>query len=127
MRVGLLRIRQVPVLAIYSGGGEAFQLREDVVNASYALFSDRDAANVFRGKLVRGGAWNAVLDEVQRDSLLKPRLLQSASHQFFTRATLFPPELWKLARNQGKEEPSFAAKIGTGYYVLVTHSAKKQG
>jgi len=114
------------IVALYNGGGEAFRLREDVVNVSYAMFSDRDAANVFRSKLVRGIAWKAVVDEARQDSLLQSRLLKVVTRQFFTQSTLVPPELWRLARNLGKEEVSFAARIGTGYYVLVLHSLKKQ-
>ena len=115
------------IVALYNSGGEAFRLREDVVNASYALFSDRDAANVFRGKLVRGTTWTVAVDQTRKDTVLGTRLLQVATRQFFTQSTLYPPELWKLARNLGKDEVSFVAKIGEGYCVLVPHSVKKQG
>ncbi len=121
-----MNVSEDEIVALYNGGGEAFRLREDVVNASYALFSDRDAANVFRGKLVRGIAWNAAVEECRRDSVLRNRLLQVLDRRFFTQSTLYPPELWKLARNLGREEVSFAAKIGPGYYVLVLHSIKRK-
>lgn len=115
------------IVALYNGGGEALRLREDVVNASYALFSDRDAANSFRGRLVRGTPWNVAVEEVQTDSLLKSHLLRIATRQYCTQSNLYPTELWRLARNLGKDEVSFAVKTDAGYYILVAHSVKKQG
>lgn len=115
------------IVALYNGGGEALRLREDVVNASYALFSDRDAANSFRARLVRGTQWNLAVEEVSKDSLLKSHLLQTATRQYFTQSNLYPAELWRLAKNLGKDEVSFAVKTDAGYYILVTHSIKKQG
>jgi peptidyl-prolyl cis-trans isomerase C len=115
------------IVTLYNGGGEALRLHEDVVNASYALFSDRDEANSFRGRLVRGMPWNVALEELQRDSLLRSHLLQIATRQYFTQSNLYPPELWRLARNLGKDEVSFAAKTDAGYYIFVGHSVKKQG
>lgn len=115
------------IVTLYNGGGEVFRLQEDLVKASYALFGDRDAANTFRGKLVRGTPWEAAVEECERDSLLRSRLVQVATRQFFTQGTLYPPELWKLARNLGKDEVSFAVKTPAGYYVLVVQSFTKQG
>ena len=115
------------IVTLYNGGGEALRLHEDVVNASYALFSDRDGANSFRGRLVRGTPWNVALEELQRDSLLRSRLLQIATRQYFTQSNLYPAELWRLARNLGKDEVSFAVKTDAGYYIFVGHSVKKQG
>lgn len=115
------------IVALYNGGGDAFRLREDVVNVSYALFGDRDAANAFRGKLVRGTSWSVAVEEAEKDSLLKSHIMQVATHQFFTQSNLYPIELWKLARNLGKDEVSFAVKTDTGYYILVSHSVRKQG
>ncbi len=115
------------IVALYNGGGEALRLREDVVNASYALFSDRDAANSFRGRLVRGTPWNITVEEVQTDSLLKSHLLRIATRQYCTQSNLYPTELWRLARNLGKDEVSFAVKTDAGYYIIVAHSVKKQG
>jgi hypothetical protein len=115
------------IVTLYNGGGEALRLHEDVVNASYALFSDRDGANAFRGRLVRGTPWNVAVEEVQKDTLLRSHLLQIATHQYFTQSNLYPAELWRLARNLGKDEVSFAVKTDAGYYVFVGHSVKKQG
>ena len=115
------------IVALYNGGGNAFRLREDVVKVSYVLFGDRDAANSFRSKLLRGTEWNVAVEEAQKDSLLKPHLVQVASRQFFTQSNLYPAELWKLARNLGENEVSFVVKTAAGYYILVAHGVKRQG
>ncbi|MBI4536309.1 MAG: hypothetical protein HY708_08520, partial [Ignavibacteriae bacterium] len=97
------------------------------VNLSFALFSERDAANTCRSKIVRGASWNDAVDEVQSDSLLRLQLQQVATHQYFTQSTLYPQELWKLARTLTKEEVSFVVRTEVGYYVLISHGMKRQG
>jgi hypothetical protein len=50
-----------------------------------------------------------------------------ARNQYFTQATLFPEELWKLARTLPKEEVSYVVKAAAGYYVLTVHALKHVG
>lgn len=107
-------------------GGE-FLLREDLVQVSFALFSDRDAANGFRTMILRGSSWNDAVLQMHEDSLFKRQILQVADHEYFTKSTLYPEELWKLSRNLPKEEVSFVVKTDFGYYVLIVHNTKKQG
>jgi len=115
------------IQALYNAGGDAFHLREDVVRVSYALFSDRDVANAFRSSVVRGNSWADALRQFQTDSLTRPLLLQIADRQYFTQATLYPQELWKLARTLGKGEVSFVVKTDNGYYVLTVEGMRRQG
>jgi hypothetical protein len=115
------------IVTLYNAGGDAFRLHEDVANVSYALFDSRDGANAFRDKLVRGIAWSVAVQEVEKDSLLKPTLKQVATRQFFTQSNLYPAELWKLARNLGKDEVSFVVRTDIGYYILISHGLRKQG
>jgi peptidyl-prolyl cis-trans isomerase C len=115
------------IVALYNAGGEAYLLREDVANVSYALFSSRETANAFRSKVLSGTSWNEAILQMQADSLLRQSLLQVATRQYFTRTNLYPEELWKLARTLGKEEVSFVVKTDAGYYVMKAHGLKKQG
>lgn len=105
----------------------SFTLREDVARVSFALFSERDAANQFRASILRGSAWDDALAVLKRDSAHSRELRADARNQFFTQATLFPDELWKLARTLPKEEVSYAVKTAAGYYVLTVHSMKRVG
>ena len=115
------------VAALYASGGSAFLLREDVANLSFALFADRDAANTFRSRILRGAAWLEAVAAAQQDTLTRTQMLQVATRQYFTRTNLYPEELWKLARTLPRDEISFVVKTAAGYYVIAVHSFRQQG
>jgi hypothetical protein len=115
------------IAARFSSSADDFALHEDVVNASYATFNDRDVANTFRSEVLRGLRWHDAVLKVESDSVRRSHLLRTADHQYFTRATLYPEELWKLARTLGKEEVSFVIKTAGGYSALQLHGLKRQG
>ena len=110
----------------FRSSADDFALREDVVHASYATFNDRDVANAFRSQLLRGLRWHDAVWEVEGDSARRSHLLRTADHQYFTRATLYPEELWKLARSLPNEEVSFVIKTAGGYSVLQLHGSKRR-
>lgn len=115
------------VAAVYASGGPAFLLREDVANLSFVLFAERDPANVFRARILRGAAWEEAVTAALQDTTPANRLLQVATRQYFTRTNLYPEELWKLARTLPKNEASFVVRTPAGYYVMAVHSLKQQG
>lgn len=105
----------------------SFTLREEVARVSYALFADRDEANQFRASILRGSSWEDALAASTRDSTRAHGLRAVARNQYFTQATLFPDELWKLARTLPREEVSYVVKTAAGYCVLTVHSIKHVG
>jgi peptidyl-prolyl cis-trans isomerase C len=115
------------VAAAFKKNLSSFTLREDVARVSYALFSERDEANQFRSSILRGSSWEDALAACQRDSVHGRELRAVARNQYFTQATLFPDELWKLARTLPREEVSYVVKTAAGYYVLTVHSIKHVG
>lgn len=120
-------VNEDAITTMYNSGASAFLLREDVLNVSYALFSDRDIANNFRSGILRGSSWDAALTSIQHDSLTHRKLLLAATRQYVTRANLYPDELWRLARSLPKDEASFVLKTDAGYYVVMTHSIRQTG
>lgn len=120
-------VNEDAIRALYASAGPAFLLREPVARVSFALFADRDAANVFRTRLLRGEPWEPAVAAARTDSLAGPQLLRVITRDFFTPSTLYPEELWKLARTLQKEEVSFAVRTDAGYYVLIVHSYRDQG
>jgi hypothetical protein len=104
---------------------DLYRLREDVVNISYAMFGERDAANAFRSKLLRGMAWHDALDSIKAE--MPEALLRSARHAYFTQGSLYPEELWKATRALRKEDVSYAIRSEAGYGVMIVHSTKAQG
>jgi len=115
------------VAAFFRSHASSFLVREDVIRASYALFADRDAANLFRSTLLRGTAWDDAVRQTRADSLARRYLLTVARNQYFTQATLFPEELWKLAHTLARDEVSFAVRTGAGFYVLIVHAVRRAG
>jgi len=115
------------IKAFYDSEGEKLQLREDVAKISFALFTTRDAANTFRSRILRGTDWDAAVLEFQKDSILRPLLPQVATRQYFTEATLYPEELWKVSRNLAIDKISYVIKTDVGYYILMVHGFKRQG
>lgn len=120
-------VNEDAVAAFFNAHATSFALREDVLNASYVMFSDRDAANGFRTKVLRGTSWGDALAQVEQDSSARSHVLGAATRQYFTQDKLYPDELWKLARSLGREEVSFVVKSNAGYYVLKMHGIKRQG
>lgn len=112
---------------MYREKGDAYQLREDVALVSFARFTDRDAANAFRSRLLRGTSWKDAVAAVRADSAAASELLQVSTREYFSKATLYPEEVWKLARALGRDEVSFVARTSVGYYVVISHGVKRQG
>jgi len=115
------------IAAAFKKNISSFTLREDVARVTYALFSERDEANQFRASILRGSSWDETIAACQRDSVHGRELRAVARNQYFTQATLFPDELWKLARTLPREEVSYVVKTASGYYVLTVHGIKHVG
>lgn len=115
------------VAAYFKANASLFTLKEDVARLSYVLFSERDAANLFRTKVLRGTLWDDAVRQIRSDSVNARTLRGSARAQYFAQATLYPDELWKLTRTLAGEEVSFVVKTAAGYYVMMVHSVRHTG
>lgn len=115
------------VAAYFKANASLFTLKEDVAHLSYVLFSERDAANLFRTKVLRGTLWDDAVRQIRGDSVNVRSLRGSARAQYFTQATLYPDELWKLTRTLAGDEVSFVVKTAAGYYVMTVHGVRHTG
>lgn len=115
------------IAAVFARSSQAYALHEDVCWASYVLFRDREAANAFRGTVLRGSSWETTLADVQSRTTQPPQVIRFSTRQFFTRSTLYPEELWKLARSLSREDISFPLRTDDGYVVLRAHQNFRQG
>ena len=120
-------VNQDSLEAYYLLNKTDYTLHEDAVNLSYAAFTDREAANTFRTKLLRHVPWDQALATFQNDSTGHGPLFQSADRQYFTRGRSYPPEIWKLALTIPRGEVSFVLKVDKSFYVLITNSIMRQG
>ncbi len=105
----------------------AYRLHEDVAKMSFAVFEEREAANAFRLKILRGKSWNDAVQEIQSDPETKQQVLRVATQEYFTQSMLYPEELWKIARTLSKEDISYVVKTNDGYCVVLVHATMKQG
>jgi hypothetical protein len=104
-----------------------FTLTEDVALISLATFGEREQANAFRSVLLRGGGWDGAIAALGSDNHGAPAILQVVRQRYVTASSLYPPELWKLARTLARDEPSYAVKTDQGYHILQVHGYKRQG
>lgn len=106
---------------------ETYRLREDIVRMSFAIFDERDAANAFRSRILRGASWGNALQAIRDGADLRDHLLRASTADYFSQATLYPEELWKIARTLSKEDVSYVVKTNAGHCVAIVHDTRKQG
>jgi hypothetical protein len=99
-----------------------FTLTRDVALVSFALFPERDIANSFRARVVRGAPWNEAL----ADAEIADAVIAQVDSAYFTAQTLFPAELWRYAVS-GLRGPSFPIRTDHGFYVLTVWKLQRQG
>lgn len=104
-----------------------FTLAEDLALVSLAMFDDRGPANTFRSAIVRGASWDQAAEDAQTDTVVSAHLLQLSNRKYHTASTLFPGELWKLARTVADSSVSFVVTTDAGYHVLFLHKFFRKG
>ncbi len=120
-------ITEEAVKAFFDSSGTAFALRDDVVQVSYIIFQNREAANAFRSRVLRGMPWDGAKRELLADPALRQQVVHMVEHEYVTRAMLYPEELWRLARSLPRDDVSFPLKTNDGYYVLQVHRVLRPG
>ena len=120
-------ITESAIAESFKASGNVYALREDLVQASLVLFRDREAASSFRTTVMRGTAWDEALRRVAAVPAQQAQIVRTADHRYLTRATLYPEELWRLARSLPREEISFPLRATEGHYILRVHQSFRQG
>ena len=120
-------ITEAAIAESFKASGTAYALREDLVQASLVLFRERDAASNFRTAVMRGTLWDEALRRVAAVPAQQTQIVRTDDHRYLTRATLYPEELWRLARSLPREEVAFPLRTSEGYYILRVHQSFRQG
>jgi peptidyl-prolyl cis-trans isomerase C len=97
---------------------DEFTLTENHLKLRLATFRSRESARRFASLLGAGSAWQALLDSMGRDPRASQEIVSSVPDRWYTRSTLYPPELWKVAGPLSPGEASFPLKTEEGYTVL---------
>ncbi len=97
---------------------DEFTLAEDHLKLRLMTFRDRQDARRFAAAVTAMKSWQAAADSVAADAGGASTVVSSSPEAWYTSATLYPPELWKVASPLVAGEVSFPFKTETGYTVL---------
>ncbi|MBI2619402.1 MAG: peptidyl-prolyl cis-trans isomerase [Ignavibacteriales bacterium] len=104
-----------------------FIVSHDVALVSFVIFQDRDAANAFRLKVLRGTPWAVASRELLNDPLQAQATVASVDSVYHTERTIVPTQLWRVAVASPRQEPSFPVRTDEGYIILTVWKFTKRG
>ncbi|HUL43869.1 MAG TPA: peptidyl-prolyl cis-trans isomerase [Bacteroidota bacterium] len=113
--------------AYYKQHAQEFFIREDMIRLNLLTFSTRERASMFAASVAKGAAWSSALDQILRDSMASKYVITVISGRVYSQHTLYPSELWKVARSLGTNESSFPVSTESGYTVLQVLAAYQRG
>ncbi len=106
---------------------EEFILRDDIVQISLAVFSEREPAAAFRESALEGDGWDAAIAEAQSAKNDQSPFITKTDSTFYSQSTLFPAKLWKVSSALGPGEVSFPVKTSAGYFVILLLGSYQRG
>lgn len=115
------------VAQYYQAHQREFALSTDVGLISYVVFRDRDAANMFRGAVLRGTPWSEAVRQMASDPQQAQLVIGRMDSAYVTASTLMPVELWRVTSAATRPEPSFPVSTNEGFYVLIRWNMMRQG
>ncbi|MFA6439039.1 MAG: hypothetical protein WCX28_07020, partial [Bacteriovoracaceae bacterium] len=88
-------IRQNEITSYFQSHNSEFILQENIVRLSVAIFSEIESAHQFRTSALGETGWNTSVEQCGNDPV--KRLISYTDSTFYSQASLYPPELWKVA------------------------------
>ena len=113
------------IASYFQSHSSEFTLREDLIRLSIVIFQSFEAANQFRAATLSEQGWDNSISQFRTHSV-NP-IMSFRDSVFFTQASLYPPELWKVANALGMFEVSFPVKTSVGFVVLRSLGQFKKG
>ena len=104
-----------------------FFLREDIIKLNMVVFAGREHASTFAATVSQSTPWQKALEKKFRNSKSHSEIVLNAAEQYYSRRTINPPELWKVATTLSVFETSFPVRISTGYAVMQPTAVLKEG
>ncbi len=109
-------IRREEIALYFQAHSDEFILRETLVRLSVVIFGEFEPANQFRTTVLNAGEWEKTIDQYRSDPA--KGLMSYSDSVFYTKSSLYPQDLWKVASALGVSEVSFPVKTSAGYIVL---------
>lgn len=113
--------------AYFTAHAGEFFLREDMAQLNIIVLAGREEASRFAAAVSEGTAWKTAADKLVADSAAAPSVRFSAAGEFYSRRTLSPPELWKVASTLSAGEVSIPVRVSDGFAVLQLLSRLGEG
>jgi len=104
-----------------------FTIREEMLKLHKIMFNSRERASTFAAKVAQGVSWESAVQFIIDDSSIARSVVSAAAGSYYTQQTLFPPELWKVAKALNLNEISFPVRTSQGYAVLQLLSIAREG
>ena len=104
-----------------------FYVREDMVRLNLITFSERRSAVSFVSALYAGTSWTGAVKSAFEDASTADKIISNVENRLYTRKTLYPTELWRVASVLNLMEVSFPVKTSLGYSVLQALDKIKSG
>lgn len=118
-------ITPADVTAHYQSHLDEFTINEDLIRLSVAVFNRNDIATQFRAIALGPQGWQNAVDAFRSDAA--KGMISYSDSLFFSRSTLYPAELWKVATILGQYEVSFPVKTSAGFFVIRLLGKHKRG
>jgi hypothetical protein len=104
--------------AYFDAHPDEFTLSENHLKLRLATFRSREAARRFAAAVTAGAAWDGLIDSMTADPKSAAEIVSATDEAWYTRSTLFPQELWKVAGPLDPGDASFPLKTGEGFTVV---------
>jgi hypothetical protein len=118
-------IRREDAAEYFQNHSEEFTLHETLIRLSVVIFNEFEPANNFRTAVLSGSDWDTAIDQNRNDAA--KGLMSYSDSIFYTKSSLYPLELWKVAGALGMSEISFPIKTSVGQIVLRSLGQFKEG
>ena len=122
-----LAIPEDSIQAYYDSHPADFLQQEEVVRLNLIAFANMNSALAFRSKVLRGTSWDAAIDEALSDSATLASIVRRADTQNYSKQTLSPPELWRVATSTSRGTVSYPVKTASGFFLLQPIALSQQG
>ncbi|MFA5834474.1 MAG: peptidyl-prolyl cis-trans isomerase [Bacteroidota bacterium] len=109
-------VRRDELAAYFQNHSDEFILRESIIRLSVVIFNEFESANQFRTETLNNGEWDKTIEQFRSNP--SKGLLSYSDSLFYTKSSLYPQELWKVAGALGMSEVSFPVKTSVGHVVL---------
>jgi hypothetical protein len=97
---------------------DEFTLSENHLKLRLATFRSRETARRFAAAVTAGAAWEGLIDSMAADPKSSAEIVSATQEAWYTRSTIYPQELWKVAGPLNPGEVSFPLKTGEGFTIV---------